>query len=109
GHGGVVEVDPWIVELARMQRRESLAPGRHDRVELDLLRAQVRQPSLAVAELGGLRLTIGLDGGATLSSPANPSGSCHDWRTVPDRVYFGPAGARSPANRSPVSSPHRPW
>ena len=26
----------------------------------------------------------------------------------PVRVYFGPAGARSPANRSPVSRPHRP-
>ena len=51
---------------------------------------------------------IACDGGATLSRPANPSGSCHDWRTEPVRVYFGPAGARSPANRSPVSRPHRP-
>ena len=30
------------------------------------------------------------DGGAVLPSPANPSGSCHDWRTEPVRVYFGP-------------------
>ena len=47
----------WIrgSSRSRMQRGESLAAGGHDRVELDLLRAQVRQTSLAIAELGGLR------------------------------------------------------
>ena len=46
--------------------------------------------------------------GATLSSPRNPIGSFHDGRTEPVRVYFRPAGARSPANRSRVSRPHSP-
>ena len=31
-----------------------------------------------------------------MSTPAQPSGSYQDWRTVPSRSYRGPAGPRSP-------------
>ena len=72
--------------------------------------ASLRTPSRS-ASISSIRRssTAGArDGGGTLARPAKPSGSAHDWRTEPVRVYFGPAGARSPANRSPVSRPHSP-
>ena len=84
--------------LAQRERALELA-GLSEELARSATSSAIRTSSAATA----------CDGGATLSSPAKPSGSCQDWRTVPIRVYFGPAGARSPANRSPVSSPHSPW
>ncbi len=46
--------------------------------------------------------------GTTLSSPAKPITSDQEVRIEPSRLYLGPAGARSPPNGSPVSSPHSP-
>src|SRR5215203_4191210 len=47
-------------------------------------------------------------GGATLSSPAHPTGSYQARLTLLLRLYIGPAGASSPSKGSLAQSPHNP-
>ena len=99
-----------------VDRGEALVGGERPDLEVEPVEAGRRRVVLR-PERGELRLELGEPGlergrhperRRRLGQPGPADGIVPRLADRPERVYFGPAGARSPANRSNVSRPKRP-